>query len=214
MDQGEGKAVRTSEERQLPGPSESLLGLQNAVRRIGARYINRLDRARRLFIEERACALTQDREAEYDIKSEASRFFNVSYSSIAFAGSAQLGFSIPKERLFVRARSDLDIACISPTLFQESWTDVISTTRAFTDETKFSGLQPDKIKLFKESILRRGMIKVRLMPRSALSLKWQSFEDRLSRKHSKIFGSVSVAVYLNEYAFCWKQDAALDGFLR
>ncbi len=91
-----------SRPRPQPPPADALGRLQGAVRQIGDRYRDRLQRARRLFIEERACALAQHRNVEYDIKSEISDFFRVDYSSVSFTGSAQLGFSILKEREFIQ----------------------------------------------------------------------------------------------------------------
>lgn len=192
---------------------EGLSVIKQAVREIGRLYVDRFERARRLFVEERACALRTDRATEYRIKSEVSKFFDVPYQAVCFAGSAQLGFSIYKDRLFVPATSDLDIACVNGRLFESAWTDVISSTRAFTDETKFSGLRASEIDLFKQSILRRGMIRIELMPRSKLSSSWQQFEERVSRANVTLFRRVSIAIYMNEYAFCWKQEASLAAFL-
>jgi hypothetical protein len=172
-------------------------------------YKDRLDRSRRLFIEDRSEALKDHREIEYHIKKEVSSFFNVNYSSISFTGSAQLGYSIHKNKLFTRRESDLDIACIDINLYQRVWIDIIQTTSAFTNETKFSGLKDSEIQWFKDSILRRGMVLVRYLPRSPLSLEYQSFEQSMSRKYNNHFSNISVAIYINEYAFCWKQDSCL-----
>lgn len=181
---------------------------------LAGQYSDRLRRARRLFVEERAVALADDREVEYAVKEEIANFFKVKYSEVAFAGSAQVGFSVYKNRPFMRAVSDLDVACISAELFQAGWADVITSTRAFTDSTKFSGLKPDEISLFKDGILRRGMIRVEIMPRSNLANMWKSYEASLSRKYASYFGSISIAIYLSEYAFCWKQDSAISTILR
>jgi hypothetical protein len=190
-----------------------LNALKETVRDFGKKYRDRFQRARRIFVEERAVALGAFRDTEYEIKELISKFFEVPYRTICFAGSAQLGFSIYKDRLFVPASSDLDVACVDMGLFEMAWADIVSTTRAFTDETKFSGLTPDEIRLFKESILRRGMIRVELMPRSDLSNKWKRFEQGLSRNYPRQFGKISCAIYMGEYAFCWKQDATLESFL-
>ena len=48
-----------------------------------------------------------------------------------------------------------------------------------------------------------------MMPYSKLSGKWVRFEDELSKQHSDAFRKVSVSIYINEYAFCWKQDSAI-----
>lgn len=195
------------------GEGDKLAKLKASVRLTCSLYRERFDRARRLFVEERAQALTTQRHIEYEIRARICEQFGIPYRTVCFAGSAQLGFSIHKDRMFLPASSDLDVACVSLRLFEQAWADVVSTTRAFTDETKFSGLRPQEINLFKDSILRRGMIRVESMPRSDLSAKWQQFEQALSRRHAREFGKISVAIYMSEYAFCWKQDASLAVFL-
>lgn len=183
-------------------------------RKIAEQYPDRLSRSRRLFLEERAAALNSAREVEYFIKEQVARFFDIKYAEVAFAGSAQVGFSPHKNRLFVPGRSDLDIACVSASLFQKGWVDAVESTRAFSDLTKFSGLRLEEIDAFKDGILKRGMIRIEVMPRSENSLKWKDFESSLSRLYPAIFKSVSIAIYLNEYAFCWKQDSAINTILR
>lgn len=181
---------------------------------IASKYSDRLRRARRVFVEERSVALKDDREIEYLIKEEVSQFFGVSYPEVAFTGSAQMGFSAYKNRPFVKAVSDLDVACVSAELFQRAWADVVTTTRAFTDDTKFSGMSPSEVDLFKMGILKRGMIRVSIMPRSDLASRWKSFEDAISRKYSSHFGKIGFAVYLSEYAFCWKQDSVFSHLMK
>jgi len=188
--------------------------LREHILTLARKYSDRLRRARRLFVEERAAALASDREVEYLIKESISQFFGIEYSEVAFAGSAQVGFSAHKNRPFVKAVSDLDVACVSSDLFQVAWADVITATKAFTDATKFAGLRKEEVDRLKDGILRRGMIRVEIMPRSELSIRWKGFEDALSRKYAAYFGGVSVAIYLNEYAFCWKQDSAISSILR
>ena len=194
--------------------ADELAELKDGVKRVASKYSDRLSRSRRLFVEDRAKALEMQREVEYEIKEKISDFYDVRYSDIAFAGSAQLGFSPHKNRIFVPATSDLDVACISASLYQKGWADVITSTRAFTDDTKFSGLSAHEISRFKDGLLRRGMMRVEIMPRSRISLEWKAFEERLSRAHASIFGSIKVAIYLSEYAFCWKQDSAISTILR
>jgi hypothetical protein len=187
--------------------------LKSHVRTIGAKYSDREQRARRLFIEERAASLQKERDREFSIKTEISAFFNVAYSAVSFCGSAQIGFSIHKDKLFEPCVSDLDVACIDVELFQRAWIDVVSTTRAFTDLTTFGSRDPKYIEYFKQQIHKRGMIVVDAMPQSALSQSWSQFQGRLSRKHTAIFKNINVAIYMNEYAFCWKQTAGLSDLL-
>lgn len=193
---------------------DALARLKAKVRSIGARFPNRERRARRLFVEERAASLHFDRDREFEIRTEISTFFRVPYSAIAFAGSAQLGFSVHKDKLFEPGVSDLDAACVDVSLFQRAWIDVVETTRSFTDATPFGMCGRQEIEQFKDQILRRGMIRVDAMPRSELSLEWNAFLGRLSRRHTSFFQRVSLAIYMNEYAFCWKQDSSLATLMR
>lgn len=184
--------------------------LKKQVRSIGARYADREMRARRLFIEERPASLSRQREKEFDIKTEISQYFKIPYSSIHFCGSAQLGFSIYKDKLFELAISDLDVACVNTDLFQKLWIDIVKATRSFTDSTPFGVMSVEQIELFKEQILKRGMIRIKVMPKSQLSQLHKQFEGQISRKHTATFNRITLAVYMNEYAFCWKQDSALS----
>jgi hypothetical protein len=188
--------------------------LKRRAREIGSKYDDREQRARRLFVEERAAALHNEREREFSIRAEISEFFKIPYANVAFCGSAQLGFSIIGDRLFEPSVSDLDAACISGILFQEAWIDVIAVTRAFTDPTAFGSRSVQRIDSFQDQIVRRGVIHVDLMPQSALSLEWSTFQGRLSRKHAKLFRRISFSIYMNEYAFCWKQDSVLNQLMR
>lgn len=188
--------------------------LKQKVRSIAVPYRDREARARRLFIEERAAALHFDREREFEIRTAIATFFGVPYSAISFCGSAQIGFSVHKDRLFEPTSSDLDAACVSSDIFQKAWADVITTTQAFTDDTPFGTRPPSEIAQFKDQILRRGMIRIDAMPLSKLSRDWSVYQGELSRKHRSIFKKITLAVYMNEYAFCWKQDSALAQLLK
>lgn len=187
--------------------------LKNHVRMIGKKYSDREQRARRLFIEERAASLQHERDREFAIRTEISAFFGIAYSAVSFCGSGQIGFSIHKDKFFEPCVSDLDVACIDVELFQRAWIDVVSTTRAFTDLTPFGRRGPKHIEHFQEQILRRGMIRVGAMPQSPLSRLWTQFQGQLSRKHTTIFKNINFAIYMNEYAFCWKQDGALSDLI-
>ncbi len=197
-----------------PAPSataDSLTQMKTAVRAIANNYPDREQRARRLFIEERAVAFTatRERDREFEIKTKISNFYEIPYSSVCFCGSAQLGFSAHKDRLFVPAVSDLDAACVSSLVFQKAWADVIESTSAFTDSTVFGSRHENEVRQFKDQILRRGMIRVEMMPQSILSRAWSVFQGELSRQHTDMFKKITVTIYMNEYAFCWKQDSAL-----
>lgn len=179
---------------------------------ISAKYRDREVRARRLFVEDRAISLEEHREQEFEIRLAVSDYFSIPHGSVCFCGSTQLGFSPHKNTLFQIGVSDLDIACIDSELYQYAWTDIVHSTRAFTDQTKFRNSH--SMALLKDQMLRRGMINIDLMPRSDLHSKWTEFCSELSRKHMKLFGKIGIAIYMSEYAFCWKQDSVISALVR
>lgn len=192
----------------------TLEGLKETVRRIGSRFPDREERARRLYLTERPASLHREEDREFAIKTDVSNFFKIPYAGVAFCGSGQLGFSINKNKLFEPGVSDLDAACIDAHLFQQAWMDVIASTRAFTDLSAFGLRGQREIDLLQDQIVRRGMIRINAMPQSLLSRTWVAFQNTLSGKHTALFQKITIAIYINEYAFCWKQDSALCQMMR
>ena len=131
--------------------------LKQSVRTVCNRYPDREERSKRLFLGERAVAFVNDVDREFSIKTEVSRAFQVSHSSIYFCGSAQLGFSIHKDTEFTPRRSDLDIACIDANLFQKAWMDALQATRAFSDPTAFGRKSHNAIATFKDMMINRPL---------------------------------------------------------
>lgn len=192
----------------------TLESLKAAIRQIGNRFPDRESRARRLFMTERPAALHRQEDREFKIKTEVSKFFEIPYAGVAFCGSGQLGLSVHKNTLFKPGQSDLDVACISTELFQKAWMDIIASTRAFTDLSVFSYNDDNLVCLLQDQIVRRGMIRIEVMPKSLLSSEWKNFQSELSTEHTDLFQKITIAIYINEYAFCWKQDSALATLMR
>lgn len=165
----------------------------------------------RLFLEEHPECFNGNLRDATKIRHEISRFFLIPYRSIIFCGSAQLGFSPYKETSFTMGRSDLDVACINGDLFQKAWIDVVARSRGFTDLSVFPSNSINEIDYFKEKIYKRGMIYVSEMPTTPLVRSWNEFSFDLSRRFNELFSRITFAIYLNEYAFCWKQKSVLKG---
>lgn len=195
-------------------PEMTLENLKAAVRKIGSRFPDREERARRLFLTERPASMSRQEDREFAIKTQISKFFDIPYSAVAFCGSGQIGFSAHKNKLFEPGTSDLDAACIDTDLFQRAWMDVVSSTRAFTDLSAFGQRGQFGVDLLRDQIVRRGMIRVEAMPNSNLSRTWSSFQRAVSRDHTDLFQRITIAIYINEFAFCWKQDSALTQIMR
>src|SRR5690606_3013026 len=112
--------------------------------------------------------------------------------------------------------SDLDVAIINMECFQGVWMELNETTRALTDVSGFSSFSNPTV-LIEEimiMLLKRGMIHLSKMPRSSKFNRDRSFLDDLSKEHRHMFARITVAFYMNEYAFCWKQKSAIRHIVR
>ena len=185
--------------------------LRDQVRQSLKRVPGTLDRARLLYFDRPSYALSGKHENEFDIKRAVAARYGIPFRSVVFAGSSQLGFSAVKDTSFEIGRSDLDVACIDAKLYMEFWQIVVSSTRSFQDEYKFS--KPEHMVKMKDHILRRGMILLDFLPRCARRTAEMAFQDELRAQYRHIFGRVSIAVYMNESSFCWKQSQSINAVM-
>lgn len=171
-------------------------------------------RAQRLYLEEPSFCLGRQRDLEFSLKRDTAEYLGVSYRSVVFAGSAQLGFSPAKGTDFRLGESDLDLAAIDGTLFQELLEHCINNTRSFSDLRGFTqrGGQSSADRL-REYITRRGMIPISYLPSSDRVQRIEQFLSSLSERCYGIFGGVTLAVYMSEAMFCWKQDSGIRQLL-
>lgn len=174
-------------------------------------YPDVVTRVRRAYFDRASFALADKHDVEFEIKHLVADRYGIPFRSVVFTGSAQLGFSPQKDTEFQPGSSDLDIACIDARLFQEVWQSLLTATRAFSDLSGFSSTRhADRLR---DQLLRRSMILFDYLPRSRIRTEEQRFLDGLSRRFRSHFGRISLAVYMNEWAFCWKQDSALSTIL-
>lgn len=173
---------------------------------------NVLERGYRLYFDEPSFSYRQKREIEFAIKMQLSEYFDTSFRSIAIAGSSHLGFSPYKGTDFTPGTSDLDIAIIDAELFQRIWRKVAHASRGFTDNTCFRNFSnaEEASELLRERMSRRAMILSDGLPLSPEINKDRDFLNRLGQKYREMFASISVAFYINEYAFSWKQNSAIQ----
>lgn len=187
------------------------------IRQLASKDREPLRRAQRVFLEEPSFAITGKKDYEFDIKQRVSNYFSVPFRSIAFCGSAHLGFSPHKNTEFRPGGSDLDIAIISMNAFQDAWATLVETTKAFTD---LSGFPPSKKKdidtptSVREMMSKRGLLHLDNMPKCERFDNDRTFLDTISKKYNVMFSSVKVSFYISEYAFCWKQNSAIQGMIR
>lgn len=186
--------------------------LQNIARSVSSRA----ERTRRIFLSEPSFAFRDDRTPEFEIKSAIAEYFGCPYGSVIFCGSAQLGLSPHKDRVFTPGRSDLDVAITDFWLFQQAWSKLVDYTRAFSNLTVFPRrpMIEKEIEYIKSALVRRGMISLKSMPRGKYFDDARNFLDIFSGQYSSIISEINVAFFLSEEAFIWKQDSALQLILK
>lgn len=185
--------------------------LRNQLRSSLQGYRDRTTQAKRAYFDLPSHALEGKQEVEFSIKKAVSDRYKVPFRSVVFTGSAQLGFSPTKDTLFVKGSSDLDVACIDTGLFQTVWLEILDATDNFSDQSLYTSRNHGE--LLTSQILRRGMILMDYLPRCSRRTIDASFWSSINSRYKEYFGRVSLAIYINEEAFCRKQSAALDAVL-
>lgn len=173
-------------------------------------------RAQRIFFAEPTFALTGLGDVEFDIKHRISDHFRCDFRSVAFCGSAHLGFSPTKDSEFSPGASDLDVAIIDNVVFQDVWRDLVALSQGFNNLSVF-GSEPEaseKIAELRDMLSKRGLIHSHNLPRGEPFDKDRAFFQILSRAYTRLFSGISVSFYMNEYAFAWKQNASIQQILR
>lgn len=180
-----------------------------------AKQYGRSDLIRRIFLDEPSSPHIGKREIEHEVKKKIANFYDVPFRSIALCGSAQLGFSPYKNTTFKPGRSDLDVAIIDAKVFQTTWMKLVGATRAFNDLSSFRGhANPTEIAdQVKSMMLKRGLFHLHQLPICKEFEDARRLIDSLSTEYRTMFSEVSLTIYMNEYAFCWKQDSAIQGML-
>lgn len=183
--------------------------------RILANQYSRDDRIRRIFLDEPSFPHAGKKEIEHQIKKKIADFYDVPFRSIALCGSAHLGFSPYKNTNFKPGHSDLDVAIIDAKVFQTTWMKLVSATRAFNDLSSFHGYTnpTETADRVKSMMLKRGLFHLHQLPICKEFAESRKFIDSLSTNYREMFSEVSLTIYMNEYAFCWKQDSAIQGML-
>ncbi len=174
-------------------------------------FPDRFAQVQRVYLEEPSYCIGDRRSVEFSIKSSIAKYFGVPYRSVIFTGSAHLGFSPVKGTLFSASSSDLDVAVVSTALYERYFQMVLSQTKAFTDLRGFTqrgGLAASRD--LQDKISRRGMMPLWRLPLSSEVVGDEAFLAALSQKNTAWFAGISVVIYINEYAFCWKQASTLD----
>ena len=131
-----------------------------------------------------------DYDKYYNLKAEVAENFKIHPSEVLIVGSAKTGFSIaPQKRFrFFNDKSDIDVAIISPFLFDRIWQQVFD---CWEDGGEWSGIDGFKDYLF------RGWIRPdKLPPRNRFKIRqeWWEFFRLVTQKQS--YGPYKVAAGL------------------
>ncbi len=158
--------------------------------------------ARRLFLYDFSYVFSNDQDRGFIILDAIREHFDVSFSSIKIVGSAQLGYSYTSKRDFSPGESDLDIAIISPNLFQKYSELVFQMTDRYYDLSKFPRDKDSRsmAKSFRE-YLSSGYFRPDMMPQSPEKSSWFGFFNRLSSQHTVLFNNINAGIHLSECFF-------------
>ncbi|MDW7662652.1 MAG: hypothetical protein SCL54_14640 [Bacillota bacterium] len=93
--------------------------------------------ARKVFLTYPTKVLIGNEEKQYSILNEISQHFSIPIMSIHVVGSAKMGCSFHKDKIFTQGESDLDIAIIDAYLFQRYVEMVFKVTKGYSEKTLF-----------------------------------------------------------------------------
>ena len=191
-----------------PEYSERLSAIKTVLSHPG----NTFTKTKRLFLEEPSHSTKGKRDEEFQIKSEVAALFKVPYAVVLFCGSAHLGISPVKGTLFEPGKSDLDLAIVSPTAFTEAFEDLAASVRGFSDLTAFSH-DRGAAEFVKQRIWKRGSIHLKEMPNTKWTNEKKAALRDIEKKYRPTFRSITVAFYISEYFYCWKQKSSISGLI-
>ncbi|HKV93025.1 MAG TPA: hypothetical protein VJW20_10790 [Candidatus Angelobacter sp.] len=168
--------------------------------------------ARRLLLYDFNHVFTSDPDRGFQILNTICEYFKLPFSAVKVVGSAQTGYSYYSEHDFRKGDSDLDIAIISPFLFQEYSQTIYWMTQRYTDQTKFPRKEGVSVAQDFRLYLGSGLFRPDLMPECTLKANWLSFFNRLSTKHTDVFRNINAAIYLSEGFFEMKNASIVEAY--
>jgi hypothetical protein len=168
--------------------------------------------ARRLFLYDPTLLFADDTDRGFAILNEVCEHFKVPFSALRIVGSAQTKYSYYKERDFVPGQSDLDIAIISSSLFQQYSQDIYLLTQGYSDLTQFFRSNGISTARGFRDYLSEGYFRPDLMPSCALKTNWFGFFSRLSNKHTALFSNINAGIFLSEAFFEMKNASIVKAY--
>ena len=168
--------------------------------------------ARRLFLYDFGCVFEDNQDSGFAILNAICERFKQPFSAIKVVGSAHTGYSYYKTRDFVAGESDLDIAIISTSLFQEYSQAVYWMTHRYTDLSNFPRNKGVSVAQEFRNYLGSGQFRPDWMPNSQLKTDWFGFFNKLSNKHADLFKNINAGIYLSEAFFEMKHASIIEAF--
>lgn len=165
--------------------------------------------ARKVFLTYPTKAFFGQEECQYEILNDVAQHFDVPITSVQVAGSAKIGYSIHQGRDFSAGQSDLDLSIIDAQLFARYLALGLKISRGYSDGTSFPIRDGKSTKEEYLRYLSKGIFRPDLMPQGQHRAAWSNFFGQLSSKHSKLFRSISAAVYLSQPCFENKQRSTI-----
>lgn len=154
-----------------------------------------------------------DLEILHEINLKTSEFFSIPYHDIKVIGSSHLGFSIIDKNKNGNIKffndecpSDVDIAIINSTIFNEVLKNTYSTTNNYTDNTHFN--KPVNVNYFRKNI-SSGFIRPDTIGCNEIRNQWLNFFKDLSNEFDM---KISGAIYLDEIFFINKLNNQIEIF--
>ncbi|MGZ5507442.1 MAG: hypothetical protein ACXWJB_03430 [Limisphaerales bacterium] len=168
--------------------------------------LNEREIARKIYLLDQTFVFRNDSITGFNILNSISRKFRVPLTCVKIAGSSQTGFSSFNNRDFVSGSSDLDIAIVSPILFQRYCEIVYDQTNGYKNQTGFK--DKPSFDQFQER-LQVGYFRPDLMPICKEKSQWFEYFSGLTNEHSAKFKNVNGGIYFSETFFEGKQLAAV-----
>ena len=163
--------------------------------------------AKKIFLLDPAYAFKENRIVGFQILNSIAERFRVPLGCVKIAGSSQTGFSPFKNRDFVFGESDLDIALVSPPLYQRYCEITYEITNGYVNLTGFKDRSFfDRF----EQNLRIGFFRPDLMPVCKQKTDWFVFFNSITNRYSTMFKSINGGVYFSELFFAGKQAATIE----
>ena len=168
--------------------------------------------ARKIYLSYNTEIFRNNQDAEFYIKNEISRKFEIPFSSVEIVGSSKTGISFIKEKKFEVGKSDLDIAIICFPLYLKFSEIAHETTKGYTDLSAFPLYKGErKDKQFIAGI-SKGYINPFFMPNCDFRDLWLEFFNKISSDYYELFKNINGGVYASEYFFEYKQIECIERY--